>query len=51
MSDSKERRAKGAQKFAEVYKGILSADPEKPTGDAKEAYADHRNTQIRHRWM
>jgi 4-carboxymuconolactone decarboxylase len=34
MSDSKERRARGAQKFAEVYKGILSADPDKPTGDA-----------------
>jgi len=30
----KERRALGAKKFAEVYKGILSADPEKPTGDA-----------------
>ncbi len=31
---SKARRARGAKKFAEVYKGILSADPEKPTGDA-----------------
>lgn len=34
MSDSKERRERGARKFGEVYKGILSADPEKPTGDA-----------------
>ena len=34
MSDSKERRARGAKIFGEVYKGILSADPEKPTGDA-----------------
>jgi len=33
MSDSKERRAKGAQIFGEVYKGILSADPDQPTGD------------------
>lgn len=38
MSDkdntSKQRRARGAKVFGEVYKGILSADPEKPTGDA-----------------
>jgi 4-carboxymuconolactone decarboxylase len=34
MSDSKERRARGAKMLGEVYKGILSADPEKPTGDA-----------------
>lgn len=33
-NDSKARRARGAQKFGEVYQGILSADPEKPTGDA-----------------
>ena len=34
MSNSDERRARGAKKFGEVYKGILSADPDKPTGDA-----------------
>ena len=33
-NNSKQRRARGAKKFAEVYKDILSADPEKPTGDA-----------------
>lgn len=31
---SKERRARGAKMFGEVYKDILSADPDKPTGDA-----------------
>lgn len=34
MSDSNERRARGAKMLGEVYKGMLSADPEKPTGDA-----------------
>ncbi len=34
MSDSNERRAKGAKAFGEVYEGILSADPDTPTGDA-----------------
>jgi 4-carboxymuconolactone decarboxylase len=34
MSDSKERRARGAKMIAEVYEGLLSADPDKPTGDA-----------------
>lgn len=33
MSDSKERRARGAKMMGEVYMGMLSADPEKPTGD------------------
>lgn len=33
MSTSDERRAKGAAMFGEVYEGILSADPEQPTGD------------------
>jgi len=31
---SKERRARGARMIGEVYAGMLSADPEKPTGDA-----------------
>jgi len=34
MSDSKERRKRGAKMIGEVYEGILSADAEKPTGDA-----------------
>jgi len=38
MSDqdntSKQRRARGAKMFGEVYKGMLSADAEKPSGDA-----------------
>jgi len=33
MSDSAERRARGAKMLGEVYQGILSADPDKPTGD------------------
>jgi len=33
-NNSKQRRARGAKKLGEVYEGILSADPEKPTGDA-----------------
>jgi 4-carboxymuconolactone decarboxylase len=33
MSDSQERRRKGAKVFGEVYKGVLSADPDNPTGD------------------
>ena len=31
---SKQRRARGAKMLGEVYKNILSADAEKPTGDA-----------------
>jgi len=30
---SKDRRAAGAKMMGEVYKGLLSADPDKPTGD------------------
>lgn len=34
MSDNNERRKRGAKMIGEVYQGILSADPDKPTGDA-----------------
>ena len=33
MSDSDERRKKGSEMFGKVYKGVLSADPDKPSGD------------------
>lgn len=33
-SNSKARRARGAKMIGEVYQGLLSADPDKPTGDA-----------------
>lgn len=33
MSDSNERRRRGAKMMSEVYPGLLSADPDKPTGD------------------